>query len=82
MKIRVYDFDLRGAKRFDSFSSVIFNCKMKYCCFHKNLNNTQVFKGFKAGFKQNETWFLNFFKITLSAPKLNKTGFLTVLKQV
>ena len=32
MKIRANNIDLIDAKRFDSFSSVIFNCKNKYCC--------------------------------------------------
>ena len=40
------DIDLRNAKRFDSFSSVIFNSKIKYCCFNKKLNNTKA-KNFK-----------------------------------
>ena len=35
MKIRVSDNDLKDAKRFDSFSSVIFNYKIEYCCFNK-----------------------------------------------
>ena len=41
MKIRANDIDLTNAERFDSFSSVIFNCKNKYCCFNKKLNNTR-----------------------------------------
>ena len=40
MKIRANGFDLIDAERFDSFSSVIINCKNKYCCFNKKLNNT------------------------------------------
>ena len=43
MKIRVNDIDLIDAERFDSFSSVIINCKNKYCCFSKKLNNTELF---------------------------------------
>ena len=39
MKIRANEFDLSNAKRFNSFSSVIFNSKNKYCCFNKKLNN-------------------------------------------
>ena len=50
MKIRANDIDLRDAERFDSclasfserfdsFFSVIFNCKIKYCCSNKKLNN-------------------------------------------
>ena len=42
VKIRANDFDFRDAKRFDSFFSLIFNCKMKHCCFNKKLNNTQL----------------------------------------
>ena len=30
MKIRADSNDLRDAERFDSFSSVVFNCKIKY----------------------------------------------------
>ena len=32
MKIRANNIDLKGAKRFDSFFSVISNCEIKYCC--------------------------------------------------
>ena len=39
MKIRAIDIDLKDAERFDSFSSVIFNSKIKYCCFNKNVKN-------------------------------------------
>ena len=42
MKIRANDIDLIDAKRFDSFCSVFFNCKNKYCCFNKKLNNTRL----------------------------------------
>ena len=35
MKISVNETDLKDAKRFDSFLSIIFNCKIKYCCFEK-----------------------------------------------
>ena len=35
MKARANDIDLINAKRFDSFSSVIFNCKIEYCCSSK-----------------------------------------------
>ena len=42
MKIRANNIDLIDAERFDSFSSVIFNCKNKYCCFNKRLNNTRL----------------------------------------
>ena len=38
MKIRANDIDLIDAERFDSFFSVIFNCKIKYC-FNKNFFN-------------------------------------------
>ena len=39
MKIKANGIDFRDLKRFDSFSSVIFNCIIKYCCFDKKLNN-------------------------------------------
>ena len=39
MKIRANDIDHRDAERFDSFFSVIFNCKIEYCRFNKKLNN-------------------------------------------
>ena len=39
MKIRAIVIDVIDAERFDSFSSVITNCKNKYCCFNKKLNN-------------------------------------------
>ena len=39
MKIRANDIDRKNAERFDSFSSVVFNYKIKYCCFIKKLNN-------------------------------------------
>ena len=42
MKIRDNDIDLIDAERFDSFSSVIFNSKIKYCCLNKKPNNTQI----------------------------------------
>ena len=42
MKIRANDIDLIDAERFDGFSSVIFNCKIKYCCFNKKLNNIRL----------------------------------------
>ena len=34
MKIRANDIDLRDAERFDSFSSVIINCKNYFCLFY------------------------------------------------
>ena len=37
MKIRANNIDLIDEERYDSFSSVIINCKNKYCCFNKNL---------------------------------------------
>ena len=39
MKVRAKDIDLIDAERFDSFSSVVFNCKNEYYCFYKKLNN-------------------------------------------
>ena len=42
MKIRASDIDHVDAERFDSFSSVIFNYKIKYCCYNKKLNNTRL----------------------------------------
>ena len=42
MKIRANDIDLTDAEHFDSFSSVIFNCKIKYCRFDKKLNNINL----------------------------------------
>ena len=42
MKIRANDIDLIDAERFDSFSTVIFNCKIKYCCFNKKLNSMRL----------------------------------------
>ena len=43
IKIKANDIDFIDAECFDSFSSVIFNCKNKYCCFNKKLNNTDFF---------------------------------------
>ena len=42
MKIRAIDIDLKDAEHFDSFSSIIFNCEIKYCCFNKNLDSTKA----------------------------------------
>ena len=42
IKLRANNIDVRDAERFNSFSSVIINCKNKYCCFHKPLNNTRL----------------------------------------
>ena len=41
-KIKANDIDPRDAERFESFSSVIFKCKIRYCCFNKKLNNTRL----------------------------------------
>ena len=35
MKFRVSDINLKVAEHFDSFPSVIFNCKIKYCSLFK-----------------------------------------------
>ena len=43
MKITANDIDLIDAECFDSFSSIIFNCKIKYCCFNKKLSDTELF---------------------------------------
>ena len=42
MKIRINDINLRDAIRFDGFSSLIFNCKIKYRRFNKMLNNIRL----------------------------------------
>ena len=42
MKIKANDIDVIDAKRFDSFSSVIINCKKKCCCFNEKPNNTRL----------------------------------------
>ena len=33
------DIDLKDAEYFDSFLTVIFNCKIKHCCFKKAEQN-------------------------------------------
>ena len=67
MEIRVNNIDLRDAKLFDSFSRVIFNCKIKYCCFNRKLTITSfsiVLFSIKA------TYLILHLKITLE--KLSK----------
>ena len=42
MEIKTNDIDLKNSQRFGVFSNVTFNCKSKYCCFNKKLNNIQT----------------------------------------
>ena len=42
MKIRANDFDFRDSECLKSFSKVVFNCKVRYCFFDEELNNTRL----------------------------------------
>ena len=41
-KIRANDIKPTDAEHFDSFSSVIFNRKLKYCCYNKKISNARL----------------------------------------